>query len=152
MDIVKDIADIMKKYKDRSWKVTIDSLNLTVWIMPDIFNYDEYFNNWIKVVYEYWQFDDPYLSLKQTKKIYKEFKKNEFEFLGLSLNDLKPTMDVMAYIQNNYKAIRDTINEYYIVHPQSQTTGTSSCEHIYDPYTGLNKYVGNLVTSRTGGD
>ena len=34
MDIVKDIADIMRKYKNRHWKVSIDNLTLTFSIQP----------------------------------------------------------------------------------------------------------------------
>ena len=58
MDIVKDIADIMRKYKNRHWKVSIDNLTLTFSIQPDIADYDEYCDNWIKIVYEYCQFDE----------------------------------------------------------------------------------------------
>ena len=117
MDIVKDIADIMKKYKDRDWKVSIDNLALTFSIQPDIADYDEYCDSWIKIVYEYSQFDEPYLDLKQMKKLWKEFEKNKFDFLGLSLDDMAPVIDVMNFIQNNHEAIRDTINEYYTIHP-----------------------------------
>ena len=107
----------MKKYKDRDWKVSIDNLALTFSIQPDIADYDEYCDSWIKIVYEYSQFDEPYLDLKQMKKLWKEFEKNKFDFLGLSLDDMAPVIDVMNFIQNNHEAIRDTINEYYTIHP-----------------------------------
>ena len=65
MDIVKDIADIMRKYKNRHWKVSIDNLNLTIWIEPDTEDCEHDYENWIKIVYEYWQFNEPYLSMRR---------------------------------------------------------------------------------------
>lgn len=130
MDIAKNIADIMKKYKDRDWKVSIDNLALIVSIQPDITDYDEYCDNWIKIVYEYCQFDEPYLDLKQMKKLWKEFEKNKFDFLGLSLDDMAPVIDVMNFIQNNHEAIRDTINEYYTIHPSELYAGKVDSEFL----------------------
>lgn len=135
MDIVKDIADIMRKYKNRHWKVSIDDLNLTIWIEPETEDCEHDYENWIKIVYEYWQFNEPYLSLKQTKKIYKEYKENGFEFEGLSLIDLVPVICVMDYIQDNHESIRDTINEYYTVHSPKLCAENINLKYLHDSYS-----------------
>lgn len=135
MDILKDIADIMRKYKNRHWKVSIDDLNLAIWIEPDTEDCEHDYENWIKIVYEYWQFNEPYLSLKQTNKIYKEYKENGFEFEGLSLIDLVPVICVMDYIQDNHESIRDTINEYYTVHSPKLCAENINLKYLHDSYS-----------------
>ena len=111
MDIVKDIAAIMKKY-NRDWRIKIDDLFIKVWIEPyDMEN--EYLDKWIEITFEHWQFDEPYLSLHQCKKMYKEFKRNQYDFMGLSLEDMEVITDVMKYFKNNHEKIKETIDKHY---------------------------------------
>lgn len=115
MDIVKDVAAIMKKY-NRDWRIKIDNLFIKVWIRPygDLdYSDNECLDKWIKVTFEHWMFDEPYLSLRQCKKMYKEYKKKQYDFMGLELKDMEVIIDVMKYFKNNYRKIKETVDTYY---------------------------------------
>lgn len=103
----------------------MDNYFIHIWISPE--GMEDDLENWIKIVFEHWQFNSPYLSFKQMKKMHKEYKEKGFDFDGLSVQDLKVVLEIMECLESNLKEIQEMFN-----YPTDSTAKTTELTEDYN--------------------